>query len=257
MIEKIIAPNLNHPYIKHAFLTKNIVNSTHKYVEHNSLLDEKIKKEMQNNHKLALSIFNSNAKKINMPKQVHGNKVLILEKDFPYMQEPECDAFITKTEGVVLGVSTADCAPILLADLKNTIIAAIHAGWRGARADIISNVVAKMYNIGAKQISATIGPCIHQDSYEVDSNFYDYFIEEDKYNEVFFINSSNPSHYKFNLPKYIEMKLEKLELQNIFNVEKNSFSDPENFFSFRRSTLNNKKHSGHLVSMIEIVNHVQ
>jgi YfiH family protein len=162
----------------------------------------------------------------------------------------EADALVTNTKGVALGVLTADCTPILFEDKKNGIIAAAHAGWKGARFGIIASTIRAMQNLGAEEICAAIGPCIRQQSYEVGQEFVNDFLAENKLNEIFFIPSKNNSKSLFDLPHYVESKLRKCGVDNIDILAEDTLTQPKKFYSYRRTTLAGEAQYGRQISVI-------
>ena len=151
-----------------------------------------------------------------------------------------CDAIITDLKNVAIGVVTADCAPILLWDEKNNIIAAIHAGWRGALSKIIENTIMTMKKIGAENIKAEIGPMIQQDSYEVSQDLLDKFCHDDSQNNKFFIKSKIVDKFQFNLNGFIKNSLIESGLNDIKNSKLDTFTEEEKYYSYRRYIKRNK-----------------
>lgn len=162
----------------------------------------------------------------------------------------EGDALVTDKPGIALGVLAADCCPILFEDRKAGIIGAAHAGWKGARFGIIGSTIRTMQNMGAQDISAAVGPCIQQGSYEVSNDFAQVFATEGAYNAEFFSQSVKEGHFMFNLPAYIEMKLKKNGIENITVLAEDTLSQPARFYSYRRGTLEGKKEYGRQISAI-------
>ena len=166
----------------------------------------------------------------------------------------EADAHVTATPGVFLGIKTADCVPVLFVDEKNALVAAAHAGWRGAISGILEATIESLLQHGAdiETTQVIIGPCIHQKSYEVGQEFYDTFLSHNKKNAKFFIPSSKTGHFKFDLPGYIEQKLKNLGFSKIHNIQIDTLAD-ENWFSHRRATLvGNPQNEGRILSFIGI-----
>jgi YfiH family protein len=252
MMLKFTKEEFQSPNIIHGFLTKNI-GGTHQYFQRNPGEKNESLENVAINHKLALNASGIEASRINIPFQIHSNIVLTLDEDLLSLgTPPEADGFVTNKPGIVIGIVTADCVPILFADSKNRVIGAAHAGWKGARNGIIENTYNAMMKLGAKNISACIGPCIHQESYEISSEFYDNFMDETSENKKFFAASNRPDHYQFNLPGYAAEKLSNTGIKKIYNLNKNTYLDNSNFFSFRRFTHDNSQDYGSLVSLIAI-----
>ncbi len=185
-------------------------------------------------------------------RQVHGTETIAVSAPWAVEQSPGADALVTKTPGLALGVLTADCVPVLLADPKAGVIGAVHAGWQGALAGILESAVAAMESLGAKRgaIQAAIGPCIWQDSYEVDLEFMDRFLDENELNNRFFFDSDKPDHFLFELPGYVRDKLRKMELAEVTVSPADTCADEERFFSYRRCVLKGEPDGGRQISTI-------
>jgi len=180
--------------------------------------------------------------------QTHSSKVVEIKKN-NYKKKIIADAMITKMKGYSLGVVTADCVPIILYDTKNEIIGCIHAGWRGALLGVIRNTIAKIKKISSgNKIYACIGPCIGKKSYEVDKNFYKMFMAKSKNNKIYFSNK-NKNKKLFNLRKFITNKLIKSNI-NVDQVDRDTFAEKSNFFSYRRSCKLKQKDYGRCISTI-------
>ena len=162
----------------------------------------------------------------------------------------EGDALVTNKAGIAIGVLTADCTPILFEDNKAGVIGAAHAGWKGARFGIISSVIRAMQNLGAQNITAVVGPCIQATSYEVREDFAAVFASESPKNSEFFTKTEKDGHLMFNLPAYVEMKLRKNGIEHIEIIKEDTLTQPEKFYSFRRTTLAGKKDYGRQISAI-------
>lgn len=189
--------------------------------------------------------------------QIHSNIIYVIDdkNKIPEKQGlPAADAIVTNLKNVAIAVFTADCTPLLLKDEKEKIIAVIHAGWKGAKADIIANAVKEMKKLGSKieNISAIIGPMIHQKSYQVSQEFYDDFLKADKKNAQFFIiDKSTPTHYLFDLPAFVINKLKSSGIDNIGNINIDTYQSLEHS-SYRRSTHKKEADCGRNISLIMI-----
>ena len=182
--------------------------------------------------------------------QTHSNKVVEIKKN-NYKKKIVADAMITKMKGFALGVVTADCVPILLYDTKNEIVGCIHAGWKGAFADIIQKTITKIKKISSNnKIYACVGPCIGKKSYEVDEIFYKMFVDKSKNNKIYFSNK-NKTKKLFNLRKFVSNKLIKANI-NVDQVDRNTFAEKSNFFSYRRSCKLKQKDYGRCISSISM-----
>ena len=180
--------------------------------------------------------------------QTHSNKVVEIKKN-NYKKKIFADAMITKMKGFALGVVTADCVPIILYDTKNEIVGCIHAGWKGAFLEIIKNTISKIKKISSgNKFYACIGPCIGKKSYEVDKNFYKMFLAKSKSNRIYFSNK-NKTKKLFNLRKFVTNKLIKAKI-NIDQIDRDTFAEKGNFFSYRRSCKLKQKDYGRCISSI-------
>ena len=186
--------------------------------------------------------------------QVHGTAVA--EVTTPWMQGngPRADALVTTSRGVALGILTADCTPILLADLKAGVIGAAHAGWKGAKAGVTDAVVAAMIRHGAKagNIVAAIGPVIGPASYEVGPEFRQAFLDDDPGAAVFFHDGPRGRPH-FDLPGFVMHRLALLDLGGIDRIEADTCADADRFFSYRRSCLLHEPDYGRQLSAIALV----
>ncbi len=188
--------------------------------------------------------------------QVHGNNVLLINDETKIPAQGklvDADAIVTNIKNLTIGILTADCMPILFFDEKNSVIAAVHAGWQGAFKNVTDNAIDEMLRIGAEiqNIKVLIGPCIRQNSYEIDQNFYERLLAENPTNEKFFNPSRESGHYLFNLPSYTKEKLIKKGIKNISDDEIDTYTQ-ENLFSYRRNTHLNKTDENRNVSVIQI-----
>lgn len=185
--------------------------------------------------------------------QVHSADVITVTEPWDAATRPTADALVTAERGLAIGVLTADCAPVLLADATAGVIGAAHAGWRGAVGGVLQNTVAAMESLGAQRnrIHAAIGACIWQDSYEVGSDFPLPFLSEDETNVRFFRPSTQkPRHYMFDLPAYVAAKLAQLGLADVASSLADTLSDDKRFFSYRRQCLAGRKVTGTMPSVI-------
>ena len=195
------------------------------------------------------------AKKMNIERdklilmhQTHSNKVVEIKKN-NYKKKVIADAMITKMKGFALGVVTADCVPIILYDEKNQIIGCIHAGWKGTLLGVIKNTVSKIKKISSSnKIYACVGPCIGKKSYEVDKNFYKMFMAKSRQNKVYFSNK-NKTKMLFNLRKFVTDKLIKANIK-VDQVDRDTFTEKSNFFSYRRSCKLKQRDYGRCISTI-------
>ena len=185
--------------------------------------------------------------------QVHSNKFVFINKDIKfYKKRIKADAIITNQEKLPIAVLTADCVPILLFDNNKKMIAAIHAGWKGAFKGIINKVINFMLKNGCKknQITAAIGPCIKQKSYNVKDDFKKKFIKKDRKNKIFFKNKRNTIF--FDLPNFVKSQLKSNKITKIDMINIDTFDKKNNFFSARRSLGSKHDDYGRNISIIMI-----
>lgn len=180
--------------------------------------------------------------------QVHSAEAVVAEAAFA--ERPKADALVTKTPGLMLGILTADCAPVLFYDAAARVIGAAHAGWKGATSGILENTVRAMQQLGARpgKIHATIGPTIAQTSYEVGAEFIARFTPAEQ--ARFFVPSATPEHHYFDLPGYVAARLQAVGLQHVTRLDMDTRSDPQQFFSYRRATLAKEPDYGRQLSAI-------
>ena len=180
--------------------------------------------------------------------QTHSNKVVEVKRN-NYKKKIKADAMVTKMKGISLGVLTADCVPIILYDVNNEIIGCIHAGWKGAYSEIITNTIDKIKKMNSNnRIYACVGPCIDQKNYEVGSTFFKKFIKKSKKNRKYF-SQQNKRKKLFNLRKFVTDKLLKYEIK-VDQVKKDTFAQKSNFFSYRRSIKLEEKDYGRCISLV-------
>ena len=185
--------------------------------------------------------------------QVHSAEARYVAAPWPHDERPRADAMVTDKPGILLGILTADCAPVLLADEQAGIVAAAHAGWRGALAGITDSAIGEMEAIGASRgrIRAAIGPCIALPSYEVDGAFRDRFVEADASNDRFFITTA-AGELHFDLPAYVRHRLIAAGVAEVETIHLDTYSDAERFYSYRRSTHRDEADYGRQISLIGI-----
>jgi YfiH family protein len=168
--------------------------------------------------------------------QVHSPDVVVATTPWDANARPKADALVTRTEGIAIGVTAADCGPILFVDPNARVIGAAHAGWKGGLTGVLESTIDAMEKLGADRggIVAAIGPLIRQPSYEVGSEFVERFLDADAGNAMFFLPGERDGHSMFDLPGFIRMRLENAGVLMIDDVGIDTYSD-ERFFSYRRS----------------------
>lgn len=182
--------------------------------------------------------------------QVHSPTAVVAVEPWDDAHRPQADALVTSTPGMVLGIVTADCAPILLADAEAGVIAAAHAGWRGAHDGVIEAAVAAMEGLGARpsRIAAAIGPAIAQASYEVDSGFRDRFAASD----ARFFSAGRAGHWQFDLAGYVAERLAGCGVGRIDDLAVDTYPSDSGYFSFRRATHRGEPAYGRQISVIAL-----
>jgi YfiH family protein len=183
--------------------------------------------------------------------QIHSNKVVFLKSEKDIKNKLSGDAIVTKIKNIGIGILAADCVPILLYDPKKKIIGCIHSGWKGAFNGIIKNTIKKFkkLNSNINDLIAVVGPCIGKKSYNVKLDFYNKFIEKNYKNKNFF-SRINKNNYSFDLRSFVNKEMSGLGMKNIENINIDTFSKNEFFYSYRRSCLNKDKDYGRCISVI-------
>ncbi len=237
--------------IKHSFFNKTGGKSKKIYKSLNCGPGSKDNpSDVKKNLQIVKKKIKSTAKNIFLLHQIHSNKFVYINKKITFKSKPKADAVITNQKNVPIGVLTADCVPILICDERTKLVAAIHAGWKGAYKDIISKVIQFMIKKGSnpKNITAAIGPAISAKNYEVKQDFRRKFIKKDKKNNKFFKIKYKKLY--FDLPKYVKSCLLKNEVKNIESINIDTFDINNNFFSARRALRLNHDDYGRNISII-------
>lgn len=187
--------------------------------------------------------------------QIHSPNVVIAEEAWTPQARPRADAIVTRIRGLAIGVTTADCGPILLADPRARVIGAAHAGWRGALAGVVEATVDAMEQLGAArgQIRAVLGPMIRQANYEVGPDLISRFAAADPASGAFFAAASRDGHAMFDLAGYIAARLARAGIAEVKDLGLCTYADPARFFSFRRATHRAEADYGRHVNAIALV----
>lgn len=185
--------------------------------------------------------------------QVHSPDVMTVIAPIPLDARPQGDALVTDRPGLLLGVLTADCVPVLLADRQAGVVGAAHAGWKGALGGVTDATIAAMEALGADRarIAAAIGPCIGRASYEVSEAFADPFLSEDADNARFF-GAGRPGHLMFDIAGYVAARLANAGIGRVDMLDEDTCSQPGRFFSYRRSCLRGEPGYGRQISLIGV-----
>ena len=187
--------------------------------------------------------------------QIHSPNVVVAEASWTPATRPHADAIVTRMRELAIGVTTADCGPILFAEPQARVIGAAHAGWRGALAGIIEATVAAMERLGAArgEIRAALGPMIRQSNYEVGDDLIARFGAEDPASSRFFMPGARDGHAQFDLGGYIASRLARAGIRHVEDLGHCTYAAPEQFFSYRRATHRAEADYGRHVNAIALV----
>ena len=238
--------------LKHCFFSRNNGFSRGVYRSLNCGRGSKDnKKNIQKNLKFVAKTMAVERAKLILMHQTHSNKVVEITKK-NYKKIIVADAMITQMRNLAIGVVTADCVPIIFCDIKSQVAGCIHAGWKGAFSGIVENTIQKVQKLNLKnKIYASVGPCIGNKSYEVDIKFYKKFVSKSWKYKIYF-KEKNKTKKLFNLRKFVADKLLKLGVK-VDHVNKDTFSEKSNFFSFRRSFKLKQKDYGRCISTVRLL----
>lgn len=183
--------------------------------------------------------------------QVHSADVVYVTEPWPQEQRPHADAMVTDRPGLLLGILTADCAPVLFADEDRTVVGAAHAGWRGALGGVTDSTIEAMERLGVRRdrIHAAVGPCIALPSYEVDEAFRERFLETDPENQRFFLGAGSAKPH-FDLEGYVVHRLLAAGVGEVEALSLDTYADADRFYSYRRATHRGEPDYGRQVSLI-------
>ena len=186
--------------------------------------------------------------------QIHSPNVVVVETPWTAETRPRADAMVTRMQALAIGIATADCGPVLLADPKAHVIGAAHAGWRGALTGVVEATIEAMERLGAtrSEIRAALGPMIRQQNYEVSTDLIERFGAEDPASSRFFAPAARPGHAMFDLPGYIDTRLTRAGIRYIEDVGHCTYADADRFFSFRRTTHRGEADYGRHVNAIAL-----
>jgi YfiH family protein len=251
-VAPIKASSLALPGIRHGFFTREGGVSSGIYAALNCGIGSKDDRAMvlENRGRVAAAV-GAPAEKLATPYQVHGTTTVTVTEVWAPGEGPKADAVVTSVPGIVLGVGSADCGPILLADAEAGVIGAAHSGWRGALAGIGESVIAAMEKLGAerRRIVAVLGPTISQPNYEVGAEVRLQFVTADEGYARFFAPSGREGHYLFDLPGAIVARLTAAGVM-ASSVGLCTYADEARFFSYRRTTHRGEPDYGRQLSVI-------
>ena len=188
------------------------------------------------------------------PYQIHSPVVTVAEEPWTPDSRPRADAVVTRVPGIAVGVSPADCGPLLFADAAARVVGAAHAGWRGALTGVIEATVAAMEKLGAERgrIAVALGPCIRQANYEVGSEFIDRFLASSRESERFFIPAAREGHMMFDLAGYIADRVGLAGVGRYDDLGLCTYAEPDRFYSFRRATHRGEADYGRHINAIAL-----
>ena len=203
------------------------------------------------NRRRAAAVFDAPLSALATCYQVHSNRVVIADPAFTTGAPPEADGVVTAAPGLVCGALAADCAPILIADARAGLVAAVHAGWRGALEGVVATAVETLTRLGAApaRMVAAVGPCIGPASYEVGPEFQARFAASLPGSERFFVAGSE-DRYHFDLPGFVLSRLRAAGVGASEWIGRDTFAEPERFFSNRRAFKQGEADYGRLLSAI-------
>ena len=204
------------------------------------------------NRRLALEAVAPGARLVTLY-QVHSAQAVTVAEPWDDAGRPRADAMVTDRPGLALGILTADCTPVLLADRAAGVIGAAHAGWKGAFGGVIEATLAAMERLGARRqdVIAAVGPTIGRRSYEVDQGFFDRFTAADEDKDLFFTDG-RPGHYQFDIEGYVLARLAAAGVRRIEALGLDTYADADRFYSFRRATHRGEPDYGRQLSIIAL-----
>jgi polyphenol oxidase len=251
MMSPLTHPHLAHPSIQHGFFTREGGVSDGIYTSLNLGVgsDDTPEHVMENRARVA-GWFEVAPDQLMTCRQIHSPTVIVVEQATPLASRPEADAMVTRNSSIILGILTADCAPVLFADTEARVIGAAHAGWKGAIGGGLENTVGAMESLGAarKNIRAVIGPTIAPDSYEVGDEFAQRFLEKSADYQQFF-RAGKTGHHWFDLPAFITHRLTSIGVKTLWCGE-DTLPKEDLFYSYRRTCLRGEKDYGRQISAI-------
>ena len=204
------------------------------------------------NRRLAVDAVASGARLVTAY-QIHSPEVVVVADPWGDDRRPQADALVTDRPGLALGILTADCTPVLLADPQAGVVGAAHAGWKGAFGGVLEQSVAAMERLGAERgrILAAVGPTIGRKSYEVDEAFLQRFTAADEDNDLFF-TAGRSGHHLFDLEGYVLARLARAGVKRIEALGLDTYADPSRFYSYRRATHRGEPSYGRQISIIAL-----
>jgi YfiH family protein len=252
--QALFAASLQIDGLSHGFFTRNGGVSSGLYASLNGGVGSKDAPEaVTENRRRMAQVLRVEASHLAVPYQIHSAAALVVMA--PLSERPSCDGLATATPGLALGVTGADCGMVLFADPRARVIGAAHAGWKGAFDGVLEATIAAMESLGADRaaIIAALGPAIGQKSYEVGPEFYERFVAAAESYADFFEPSPREPRFLFDLPGFIGMRLRAAGIGAFEDLARDSYAEPEHFFSYRRSVHKGEPDYGRQVSAIALV----
>ncbi len=244
------------PGVAHAFFTRQGGVSTGVYASLNGGVGSQDDRAsvLENRARMAAHL-GVPAAHLLVPFQIHSPDAIVVDAPWDVDHRPRCDGIVTKTRGLALGVTGADCGVTLYVDAEAQVIGACHSGWKGALGGALESTIAAMVGLGARRerIACALGPTIAQKSYEVSADFRAQFLAQDGAHARFFIASAKAGHFMFDLPSFIGMRVTRAGVGRFENLDLDTYSDETRFFSYRRATHRKEPDYGRLVAAIALV----
>jgi YfiH family protein len=248
----ILAPLAN---VRHAFFTRSGGVSPGVYASLNGGVGSNDRPEnVAENRARMAAILGVSPARLLTAYQIHSSDVVVAEEPWTRDTRPRADAIVTRVPRLAIGVSTADCGPLLLGDGDARVIGAAHAGWRGALTGVIEATVTAMERLGAdrKTMAAALGPTIRQPNYEVGPEFVERFLSADAANARFFAASQKSAHAMFDLAGYIGARVRRAGITQFEDLGLCTYAEPDRFFSYRRTTHNDETDYGRHINAIAL-----
>lgn len=248
------ASQLSSPKARHAFFTRHGGVSHGLYDSLNCGLGSGDDADaVMENRRRAATHFGLASDRLVTLYQIHSPTVMTVTKPWPTDQRPKADGLVTREKNLILGVLTADCAPVLFLDESAGVIGAAHAGWKGALGGVLEATQAAMLALGASpaNIRAAVGPTIAQASYEVSVGFEQPFLQHADDSERFF-RPGRPGKLHFDLPGYCAWRLAGAGIRQVEILSADTCAEHQRFFSYRRATLKGERDYGRLLSAIAL-----
>jgi hypothetical protein len=243
------------PRIRHAFFTRSGGVSQGVYASLNGGVgsNDAPEKVAENRARMAAAL-GVKPDRLLTAYQIHSPDVVVADEPWTHADRPPADAIVTRVPRLAIGVSTADCGPLLFADSEAGVIGAAHAGWRGALTGVVEATIAAMERLGAdrNRIAAALGPTIRQPNYEVGPEFVERFLAADLDNARFFLPSQRHGHAMFDLAGYVAEWVGRAGVAQFEDLGLCTYAEPERFYSYRRTTQSGEPDYGRHVNAIAL-----